>query len=90
MTKFYMRIVAVSEDRLWVQKWSDRYYHVTQSILFSDDLMEMICEEFPEYWECVSEAHKVKPKWQSTADFLYNFGCTEEMRRKGESYIFVH
>lgn len=80
MVKF-MRIVAMNDNAYFIQE-SERANHWKQRIISFEDFIQYMKENFvKEYNEFVESKKPVD-------EFFYNYGCTDKMLVKGESYIF--
>lgn len=77
-----MRIVGLNTSDICIQKRIRREWK-QETITYAqfDSLMQM---EFPEYYREYRESKTDKP----AARWFWNYGETEEMKQKGEAFIF--
>ena len=78
-----MRIVGITDNRVWVQGKKDGKWH--QTIVDKTAFEVMMRMSFPRYVEEYAMSNTDK----DMADFFYHYGETESMKRKGEAYIFT-
>lgn len=88
MKRAEMRIVGLNKTTVFVQRkikgdWS-AHRGWEQAVMNDVEFDTMMSEEFPEYWKKYLEADTEK----DAKSWFYDFGCTEKMKRKGESFIY--
>lgn len=86
----YMRVVAYGGNSVFVQTSNQRNRDYEQTIMTLNEFEEFVKENFPKEWEEYLEYNK-NVDWQfqkALHEFFYRYGETEEMRRKGESFVF--
>lgn len=78
-----MRIVASNPGKnIFIQKYNrDKW---VLEIITVKEFAELMKNEYPNDWKVYENSGMEK----EPDDFFYYYGCTEEMIRKGESYIF--
>ena len=81
----FMRIVAMNSEGYFIQETEALYgwkANWKQRIISFEDFIQYMKENFAkEYNEFVESSKTVE-------EFFYNYGCTDKMIAKGESYIF--
>lgn len=78
-----MRIVALNNDRVWVQGKVDKEW---KQVIISRKAFETMMQiSFPQY----VEEYAMSGTDKDMTDFFYHYGETPEMIHKGESYIFT-
>lgn len=77
----YMRIVAMNNKGFFIQEAEKMNTWEQRNISF-EEFIKYMKENFTKEYNEFVESEK------SVADFFYNYGCTEKMIKKGESYIF--
>ena len=91
----FMKIVAIGAY-VFVQTSNYRNRDYTQTIMKIDEFEKFMQEQFPKYWdeymwdEYLNYYNNVDRQFKKTApEYFYHYGETEEMRRKGEAYIYT-
>lgn len=80
MTK--MRIVAISDSRIWVQKWNETHNLWKQEVMNAGDFETMMKEEYPLFWnEYLNSDCNTTP----TA-YFYGYGQTGKYNE--ETFVF--
>ena len=78
-----MRIVANTPGKnVFIQKEIRGKW--VQEIITVEEFVELMKNDYPKDWE-VYEKNGME---REPDDFFYYYGCTEKMKRKGESFIF--
>ena len=78
-----MRIVALSDNEIWIQGFLNNRW---EQLRISHRAFEVMMQiSFPRYVEEYAMFGNGIPM----VDYFYHYGETEEMRRKGDEYIFI-
>ena len=77
----FMRIVAMNANAYFIQE-AERIGCWKQRIISFEDFINYMKENF------VKEYNDFVESGKSVDEFFYNYGCTDKMIAKGDSYIF--
>lgn len=77
-----MRIVGINTTHIFIQTLTNNEWK--QDIMNEEEFKSFMYNTFPIY---MTEYEKDNTD-RKVMDFFYNYGETEEMKRKGEAYIF--
>lgn len=79
-----MRIVGINAAKIWVQKYNDKKQAWEQTIMSHEDFEKMMKNEYPVFYRKYENSESNK----NAANFFYNYSETDEMKRKGEAFVF--
>lgn len=79
-----MRIVGLNSNKVFVQKMVRKNAQWDQTAISYKEFTEMMKNEYPGYFKEYEQSGATV----SAAEWFYNYGETEDMRRKGESFIY--